>query len=319
MSKKVSKIITYILVVCSFSSCGIFINNPKYVERNIKTSNTYKSNLGTFYCLQDGQCVFVDERIEKESGNIIVALHGLGAHAGSFSFLQEYLDGQNVSSIALDFRGFGHYQGLKGDLKNIGIQVEDLHEIIISIRKRYPSRKIVLLGESLGSSLAIWYVQLHPENVDGLVLTSIVTSKGNGDVKLSTILNLLLAYTFQPSTPVHLGYDPYIYSNDSSFINWAFNIDTLGTRAVSPRYLVQSNRVIKKSYGYLCKYPKPILIIQGGQDFLSTREKTTSLIEKCDSKNIRYLFFPNMLHSIVNDKNRDEAFEGIMQWLNTLE
>lgn len=206
----------------------------------------------------------------------------------------------------------------KGDVKNIGLQLEDVHQVIQNIRVRQPDKKIILLGESLGSSLALWYSVLNPQNVDGLILTSLVTSNGSSDVKFKTVLNLLKAYVFNPSQPVKLDYDPNMYSNDSLFVEWAYNKDTLGTRAISPRYLIQANRVIKKSYNQLCQLNMPILIMQGGNDVLSSKKEIKELINNCNtSTEIDYLYYEEMKHSIVNDKNRDVAFKAIEQWITS--
>lgn len=295
-------------------NCGLLIKQPKYSDKPFVQRTLNNQN----FCYQDSTFNYIDNRINNEGAYIVLAIHGLGAHAGSFTFLQNYLEEKGVSSLAMDLRGFGHWQGKKGDVKNIGIQVEDLHEIIQNVRIKRPNKKIILLGESLGTSLALWYANLYPENIDGLVLTSLVTSSGSGEVEIGTVLNLLSAYVFNPTHPVKLNYNPKMYSNDIEFLEWAFNKDSLGTRSISPRYLVQANRVIKKSYKYLCTKNIPVLLIQGGKDNLSTKEKVGKIVNKCGAASlISYKYYPDMFHSIVNDKNREKAFEGILGWLET--
>ncbi len=297
-------------------SCGLFIKRPIFIEKPFVQNNLKESS---FFCYQDQSCNFIDYRINLNSEQIIIAIHGLGAHAASFSFLQEYLDKERVSSLALDLRGFGHWSEKKGDLKNIGLHLEDLHEVIQNIRIRHPMKKIVLLGESLGSSLALWYAIEHPKNIDGLILTSLVTSSGSNDVEFKTLLNLLIGYLFNPTYPVKLDYNPNIYSNDSSFVDWAYNKDTLGTRSISTRYLVQANRVIKESHKQICKLDIPILLMQGGKDVLSSKEKLERILAKCGtSSHIEYNYYPEMLHSIVNDSKRNIAFKKISQWIKTI-
>ncbi len=304
----------FIIVTLTFLvSCGVFVKRPIYKEKPL-VQRIVKDSI---FCYQDSTYNFIDYRKNDTSKYIVIAMHGLGAHAVSFSYLQNFLDEQNIASLAMDLRGFGHWPKQKGDVKNIGLQLEDVHQLIQNIRVRQPDKKIILLGESLGSSLAIWYSVLHPQNVDGLILTSLVTSSGSNDVKFSTVLNLLKAYVFNPSQPVKLDYDPNMYSNDSIFVEWAYTKDTLGTRAISPRYLIQANRVIKKSYNQLCQLNMPILIMQGGKDVLSSKKEIKELINNCNtSTEIDYIYYEEMKHSIVNDKNRDVAFKAIEQWIN---
>lgn len=310
-----SKFLLSLIILFLFNtSCGLFIRSPLYETKSSQSIILLDSPL----CLSDSTCLFIDNRINKESEYIIIALHGLGAHAGTFLQFQNYSDKKGISTIAFDFRGFGHWNGQKGDIKNIGQHITDLHELIESVQYNYPSKKLLLIGESLGSSLAIWYSILHPNNIDGLILTSLVTSNGSEDVKVGTILRLLKAYIFSPAKPVRLSYNSSLYSNDSVYLNHEFIQDTLGSHAISPKYLIQSNRVIKKSRLDLCDLQIPVLIIQGGEDFLSTQEKTLKYIARCSSPNIDYIYFPNMKHSIVNDKNRTIAFDKISNWIDNM-
>ncbi len=311
----IKRLLPVLISTLMLTSCGVFIKSPTLVNPH---NEALSESLSRFYKYSDGSINYLDLRIKSDQSPIVVAIHGLGAHAGSFTYLQDYLDEQRISSISMDLRGFGHWNGKKGDLENLGMHVSDVIEILELVEKSYPNRQIVLLGESLGSSLSLWVAQHRPDLVDGVVVTSLVTKSG-GKVSLGTIFRLLAGYTFAPRKPVKLSYDPTVYSQDSTFLQWAFNEDTLGARRISPRYLVQANRVIKKSRKNLCELKTPLLIIQGGKDFLSTQKKLNQIIMDCDSDNIEYTFFPDMLHSIVNDSDRNKAFDSIRNWILNLD
>lgn len=102
-----------IVTITLLVSCGIFIKRPIYkekpfVQRIIKDST---------FCYQDSMCNFIDYRKNDKSKHIVIAIHGLGAHAVSFSYLQDFLDKQNIASLAMDLRGFGHWPSKRGMLK----------------------------------------------------------------------------------------------------------------------------------------------------------------------------------------------------------
>jgi alpha-beta hydrolase superfamily lysophospholipase len=295
-----------------FTSCGVFIRQPKY-QKLYEPKEEFNGNTFKYW---DGGKNFINQNIFSTSDFIIICVPGLGAHTGSFNFLQKYFSEKNISTVGIDLRGFGHWSGKKGDVRNIGLHIADLNQVIDYYIKAYPSKKILLLGESLGSSLILWYCSFYPTKIDGLILTSIVTNKGENDIKLRTIVKLFLGYTFCPTKPVLLDYDPTIYSNDPDFIKWAFEIDTLGTDKISPRYLIQSNRIINQSYKFLYSYEKPTLILQGGKDFLSEKKDINKIIEKCHSSKIQFNYFPDDPHSLVNDKDRNDVFNTMIEWIN---
>jgi len=295
------------LMVLSLSSCGVFIKKPQYTLQE----NLPSTIRGTSYLYADGKSNFIDSRMHENSKNIVLLLHGLGAHAGGFTAIQTYFDAHKISSVSVDLRGFGHWKGKRGDLKNIGLQLNDVHEIVKRIQADYPEKKIQLLGESLGSSLSLWYASLHPENIDGLIITSLVTTSKGNKVKAGTVFRALFSYTFNPAHPIRLDFDPSLYTSTT---DW-YTADTLSTRKISPRYLIQANEVIKKSRTLVCTADVPIFILQGGADVLSTKEGIAKIINQCPVSKIHYAYYPKMKHSIVNDIHKDMAFEDIRAWL----
>ena len=220
-----------------------------------------------------------------------------------------------ISSVCIDLRGFGHWTGKKGDLKNIGLHINDLDQIVDHYRDKFPQNKVILFGESLGTSLCLWYSSIYPSKTDGLILTSLVTKKGADKVKFKTAFNLFLGYTFSPGTPVLLDFDPSVYTDDPAIIKLMHNSDTLGSRKISTRYLLQSSKVIKHSYSSLSSLSKPVLILQGGRDFLSEQSKISNILEKCKKEKIQYEYFREAPHSLVNSLNRRDIFNSIADWI----
>jgi alpha-beta hydrolase superfamily lysophospholipase len=304
-------IVVYVLLLL-LSGCGVFIKRPRY----IKTNEPKIEVNGNYFRYWDSSRNFFKQNISPNSDIIIICVPGLGGHGGSYDNFQEYFMRNNVSSVEIDIRGFGHWQGDKGDIRNMGLHMSDLNQVVDYYRMNFTDKKIILLGESYGSSLSLWYSSLYPQKVDGLILTSLVTKHKATDVGFKTVVNLIIGFIFFPYKPVPLGADPNEYSNDPVFRKWALKTDTLSTKGISPRYLAQAKRVIEDSYKYLCRFEKPILLLQGGKDILSDKRKIEQISNNCTSGKIRYEFFPDCFHSLVNDLNREDVFRTIMEWIN---
>jgi alpha-beta hydrolase superfamily lysophospholipase len=296
------------------TGCGIFIRQPRYQEKNEPKAKTD----GNYFIYADNKRNYFSQNISLNSEYIVICLPGLGGHAGSYNNLRMYFMKYNIFSVGLDLRGFGHWQGKKGDLRNIGLQINDLNQVVDYYKMNFPDKKIILMGESLGTSLSLWYDYLFPEKIDRLILTSLVTKhNGSDNVGSRSVRNIITGYIFCPSKPVFLGADQKKYSNDPAFRQWAMESDTFRTDRISPRFLLQSERVINKSHKYLCRIEKPILLLQGGKDILSDKDEVSRILKSCGSGNIRYELLPDCYHNIINDLHRDEVFKAIFNFLNT--
>jgi alpha-beta hydrolase superfamily lysophospholipase len=303
---------SYICISLLFlTSCGVFIRQPRY----IKVDEPQVEVDGNYFKYWDNSHNFFKQNLSPNSDIIIICVPGLGGHAGSYNNLREYFLKNKIFSVGIDLRGFGHWQGNKGDIRNIGLHMSDLNQVVDHYRMNFPDKKIILMGESLGTSLSLWYSYLYPEKVDRLILTSLVTRHSGSDVGLRSVINLIIGFTFCPSKPVLLGADQNKYSNDPLFKKWALESDTFRTDKISPRYLLQSKRVINNSHKYLCRFEKPILLLQGGKDILSDKNEINRILNNCKSQNIQYEYLPDCYHNIINDLNREDVFKAIMEWL----
>jgi alpha-beta hydrolase superfamily lysophospholipase len=302
---------SFLIILLSLTSCGVFIKQPRYNRTDVPK----EISDGTDFHYSDGSRYFVNQRICDSSKVIVICVPGLGGNAGNYTFLQDDFANRRISTVSIDLRGFGHWTGRKGDMKNIGLHINDIDQIVDHYRKRYPGKKILLLGESLGTSLCIWYSSIYPEKTDGLILTSLVTKKGMEEVRFKTVLNLMLGYTFSPGRPVLLDFDPSVYTDDTDLKDWLRHSDTLGSRKISAKYLLQSNRVIKYSYKFICTFDSPVEILQGGKDFLSDQNDIRALLKTCIKEKIQYEYFPAGCHSLVNSLNRKDVFNSIAEWI----
>jgi len=99
---------------------------------------------------------FVKSGIEPS----LIFIHGAGSN---YSTWKEYLNKFQNKIIAIDLRGHGRSQEGKFTIENI---VEDIE----LIRRKEKINKLVLVGNSLGSTIAIKYQNKYPKNVSKLIL-----------------------------------------------------------------------------------------------------------------------------------------------------
>ncbi len=92
---------------------------------------------------------------QTDSSDVLLLLHGLGAHSGWFIDMGNELAARDVTVYAMDHRGFGRSEGLAGHIDNHQTYVEDIAFIVSEIRKRHAQARIYLLGHSMGGILRL--------------------------------------------------------------------------------------------------------------------------------------------------------------------
>jgi pimeloyl-ACP methyl ester carboxylesterase len=114
-----------------------------------------------------------------------ICFHGYGESALNFSFLGKYLDNQyTFYCIDLPFHGKTEWN------EGLDFSMYDLDEIVSHILiKHQPGKtgsKLTLFGYSLGGRAALCYLQIHPAQIDKIVLLAPDGLKVNGWYWLAT-------------------------------------------------------------------------------------------------------------------------------------
>lgn len=101
---------------------------------------------------------------------VILAVHGLGDHAGSFEGTASFLAAQGFAVYAFDQRGFGR-TAQRGVWAGGDRMADDVLEVARLLRLRYPAARLYGLGESMGGAVLLHALQRHPPGwIDGAAL-----------------------------------------------------------------------------------------------------------------------------------------------------
>jgi alpha-beta hydrolase superfamily lysophospholipase len=265
--------------------------------------------------LPGGEEIPATYRILEGDGPIVVALHGLGGYARDFEPLLEDFVAHGVSVVAIDLRGLGRWPEPRGKLRNIGIWLADLDGVLASLRREYPGRPIILLGESMGAAVATWYLHERADSrapaADALVAYSVVVDP---QVKLgfARAFGIGFAFTFAPGKYVNIEPEPGTISSDPEFQE-RFTTDPNMTRRASLRFLGQVQAIVKETPERLATIEVPVLLVQPGDDIFSSAEGRARLRETVPDATYEEL--SGCKHAMMNDVCRDRLFDVTRRWL----
>lgn len=303
--------------------------------------------------MDDGHEIYLRSWVnEGESPKAIVQIsHGMAEHIARYDDFAQFLLNRGIFVYGNDHRGHGH-TGEKAGVFGYFAQkdgfdrvVNDLHAVTNHIKKLYPDKPIILFGHSLGSFLSRRYIQKYSSDITGVIL-----SGTGGNPGVAAAIGKLVAKReirkFGKTAPSHVmnriifgSYNKGLdhvknkfswLSRDESVVHaylqdpycgfvcsGTFFYDLLtGLQLIHQDALIQQ---IRKDL--------PIFFISGDRDPVGTYakgvKKAIKQLEKNGLHKIEYRFYQDARHEVLNEINKEEVYEDIIQWiertLNTVE
>src|SRR6266487_6061560 len=103
------------------------------------------------------------------SNDVLLILHGLGAHGGWFIDMGNKLASRGMNVYVMEHRGFGRSGGLPGHIDDYHTYVEDIRFVVAEIRKRHPGAAIYMLGHSMGGIFATYFAAKYASMLTGVL------------------------------------------------------------------------------------------------------------------------------------------------------
>ena len=245
---------------------------------------------------------------------VLLLVHGLGAHSDRWTFLAEFLRDKDISSYAIELKGFGEEKGLKGHISTFDIYYDDILSLREVISRENPGKKIFLLGESLGGLVSFLLVDLEIGLFDGLICISPAFSNR---MRFSFLdyLKIFFAVFFMPQKQFRMPFDSSMCTRDLHYRD-VMDADEREHRLATGRllYNIFMAQIRVKILG--SNIADPVLFLIAGEDKLVSPGASENVFARLKSGDKNIIFYPEMYHSLSVDSGREQVFEDILEWVN---
>ncbi|WP_280309606.1 alpha/beta hydrolase [Nocardia abscessus] len=274
----------------------------------------------------DGTTIHVHEWLPTETASrgVVQIAHGMGEYAERYSHLAERLAALGYAVYANDHRGHGHSMtGTPGDLGDNGwnLLVEDMVTLTTILRDKHPGLPVILFGHSLGSFAVQQYLLDHADLVDEVVLCG-TTAVDELFVDIAAAQGDLLALFNREFEPTRTSAD--WLSRDEARVDaylahpWCgFEIDPANMALLAT---VATERLAEPRG---IRSDLPLYVMVGDADPLNDKLRLSDLqvqrYRDAGLTDITYRVYPDARHEILNELNRDEVENDLIDWITRTE
>ncbi|MCJ0765710.1 alpha/beta hydrolase [Variovorax terrae] len=243
----------------------------------------------------------------------VLLVHGLGEHAGRYEAVARRLNDWGFAVRGYDQYGHGESGGARGTLPGDARLLDDLADMVDSLRARAgPATPLILLGHSMGGLVVGRFVSLNLRPVDGLVMSSPALDPG-----LSAVQKLLVGVLprFAPNLCVGNGLDDSYLSHDPAVVA-AYRADPLVHDRISGRLARFIAEGGPATVAQAARWSVPTLLMYAGADKLVNPAGSRAFAAAAPASVVTSRGFEGYYHELFNEIERDAVFALLQQWLD---
>ena len=278
---------------------------------------------------------------------IIQIIHGLCEYIERYLPFIEYLETKGFIVVGHDHLGHGQSIKSPDDLGYFGepnpsdLLIQDIHSLRKIIVKKYPKLPYFMCGHSMGSYLLRQYICTYSKGLAGIIILGTgymspcesllalgfinvlscfkgIKHKSNLTKKISFELGPYSKYDHQKKDLNNswISRDPEIVKKYYEDKNCQFDFTLNGYYGLvqSIRYSCDPSNVAK------IKKDIPILFVSGDCDPVGNNgegvRKSYEIMKLIGSVDVSMKLFMGCRHEVLNELNKDEVYEYILNWIN---
>lgn len=254
--------------------------------------------------------------VENPRGTMVVT-HGLAEHGECYHNLAKSLQSDGWETYAIDLRGHGRSEGKRGFVRGFQDYISDLKTFVELVAEQRKNKAIplVLFGHSMGGLITtLLAMEWKQPPFQAVVLSSPLFGIAMAVPKIKDHAARLAA-RWLPSLTLANDLKYADLSRDEVMLK-SYATDVLRHDKISPAVylgMLEGFEQVKTGVGAI---DVPILVQVAGIDRVVNAEATQRLFPKMTNKKCVLQIYPESLHEIYNDLDRDQALSDLRKFLS---
>lgn len=289
--------------------------SPTFIKSHTLNSPAIPAITATDFISFDGKHLPLRRWLPQgQTHSLMIAVHGFNDYSYFINDAANYFSQQGIAVYAYDQRGFGAapHTGRWAGKQSMS---QDLRTLIKLMQRRFPDKKLFLLGESMGAAVVLESLANHNINIDG-VLLSAPAVWGWSSMPFWQRWGLKMAAISMPSM-TFTGQSLHITASDNHAMLVAFSADPLVIKATRVDTVYGLVNLMQAGYEAVDKLQLPTLILYGEKDEVIPKKPildTFGTLTK-RSETQRLQLYKNGYHMLLRDLQAEVVWRDIIAWM----
>lgn len=245
---------------------------------------------------------------------VMILTHGLAEHSECYHPLAKALCDDGWLVYAWDLRGHGRSEGKRGFVRHLSYYVDDLECFYQLIRKKHPDVNLAFFGHSMGGLVTLRYLQSKKPNYSALALSSPALGLSVAVPKIKEAL-AHVAVRWMPTLTMYNEIKYEDLSRDEDMLK-SYRADALRHDKISPGLFLSMVESFPLALENAGEIKAPVILQLAGDDRLVSTQAAREFFERLPNKKNQMIVYPESLHEVFNDLDRDKAVADLKKFLN---
>ena len=245
---------------------------------------------------------------------ILIIVHGLGEHSHRYRNVMDAMVSRQMGVAAFDLRGHGRSEGRRGHIRSFHDYLQDVRQFIQLCKALHPQPcKFFLAGHSLGGLIVLSYCLERTEFLSGVIASGPAIGVKLEVPSYKKILASALS-AFLPSIRFQNEVHPHLLSRDPLVVE-SYLSDPLVHHEATARFYTETIKTMSEVRRNISALHLPVLFLQGENDRIVDPKATEQAFQSIKLKDKTLRIYPNNLHEVFNDLNKERVFEDLYHWI----
>ena len=245
----------------------------------------------------------------------VLLLHGYSEYGGRYHHVIQAFAAQGYAVVAPDLRGHGRSGGIRADVPRFDLFADDVAQIRQAAALEIGDLPCFVVAHSMGGLVALQYALAHQATLAGLVVSSAALDIGAGVSPWLRRASRVVA-RLAPQRPVLPSSTELLLSRDPD-VQRRFDADPLCYHGrVKARMGYQLLLATTALTPRLAELTLPLLVMHGTHDRIAAAVGSERMAAQARSADATLKLWPEALHELFNETNRDEVIAYVLAWLD---
>jgi len=246
----------------------------------------------------------------------LVLVHGYGEHLGRHVHFLRWLAERGVACYALDLRGHGLSQGVRGYVGRWEEYLDDFQAFLDQCGfsgAQEGALPTFVLGHSHGALVVAAAAIERSLTADGVILTAPYFRSRMYVPRWKRLLAHTLSGVL-PRLAIPSGLQGEWMTSDAEMIRDSLE-DPLTLHTATVRWYTTTLRKQSEVLERASEFRLPLLVLMGDADPVADPVGAHDFYERAGSADKQFHLFPQFLHELLRETEREQLFRQILAWM----